>query len=85
MRTMYTFFQHILTLRKVHGDEYVVKYLKLSQLVIQKCIAGERISSMRELEPSISFPRLSKSGLPVAIPLQDRRAIMNRSTLIIRF
>jgi hypothetical protein len=82
---MYNFFLYILQLRKVHGDDYTVKYLKLSQLAIQKCIAGERISSMRELEPSLSFPRLTKSGLPGAIPLSDRRAILTRSTTIIRF
>jgi hypothetical protein len=82
---MYNFFQYLLVLRRRHGSEYVVKYLKLSQLAIQKCIAGEKISSMRELEPNLSFPRMANSGLPGAIPLSDRRAIMNKSTTIIRF
>lgn len=85
MRTMYNFSQYLLSLRRKHGSEYVVKYLKLSQLAIQKCIAGEKIASMRQLEPSLSFPRVSNSGLPSAIPLSDRRAIMNKSTSVIRF
>lgn len=79
------FFQHILQLRKVHGSVYVVQYLKLSQLAIQKCIAGEKLLSMRQLEPTLSFPRLSNSGLPGIIPLRDRRAIMNKTVPVIRF
>jgi hypothetical protein len=82
---MYTFFHHLLHLRKRHGSVYVVQYLKLSQLAIQKCIAGEKISSMRELDSSISLPRLSNSGLPVIISLSDRRAIMNKTVPVIRF
>jgi hypothetical protein len=74
-----------MSLRRKHGSVYVVKYLKTSQLAIQKCIAGEKISSLRELESSYSFPRVSNSGLPLIIPLSDRRAIKNKSTTIIRF
>jgi hypothetical protein len=82
---MYTFFMFLLRLRRKHGSEYVVQYLKLSQLTIQKCIAGEKLKSMRQLDPSLSFPRLSNSGLPMVIPLSDRRAIMNKSRTVIRF
>jgi hypothetical protein len=72
-------------MRKNHGEEYTVKYLKLTQLSIQKCIGGKPIKSLRELDPSLSFPRVSNSGLPLIIPLSDRRAIMNRSKSLIRF
>jgi len=85
MRTMYNFFHYLLRLRKRFGEEYVVQYLKLSQLAIQKCIAGQAISSMRELEPKLSLPKLTRSGLPSAIPLGDRRAIKNRQKAVIRF
>jgi len=70
---------------KNHGDMYVVKYLKACQLAIQKKIAGTPVSSLRELEPDYNFPRLSKSGLPSCINLQDRASICNGSFKVIRF
>jgi len=85
MRTMYNFFSYLMSLRRKHGSTYVVKYLKITQLAIQKCIAGEKIASLRELDPTLSFPRVSNSGLPMIIPLSDRRAIKNKSTTVIRF
>jgi hypothetical protein len=69
---------------KNHGDMYTVKYLKASQLCIQKKLAGQPFKSMREIEPDYNFPRLSKSGLPTIIKLQDRSSICNGSLRIIR-
>jgi hypothetical protein len=54
---------------------YVVKYLKACQLAVQKKVAGQPLSSLRELEPDLPLPRLSKSGLPNVIGLKHRRAI----------
>jgi len=69
---------------KNHGEVYTVKYLKASQLCIQKKLAGQPFKSLREVEPDYSFPRLSKSGLPAIIRRQDRTAICNDSLRIIR-
>lgn len=85
LRVLNSFGSYILHMKKKHGPEYVVNYLKCSQLAIQKAIAKDKISSLRELNSSYSFPRLSTSGLPRYIPLRDRRAIMNKSVSVIRF
>jgi hypothetical protein len=79
------FTQHILRMHKHHGGMFVVKYLKASQLAISKAIAGNPFKTLRELEPDLPLPRLSSSGLPVIIPLRDRRAILSgRSPTVIR-
>lgn len=69
---------------KNHGEVYTVKYLKACQLAIQKKLAGQPFSSLREIEPDYNFPRLSKSGLPVIIKTVDRASICNNSYRIIR-
>jgi len=69
---------------KRHGVPYTVKYLKACQLAVQKKIAGQPLTSLRELEPDLALPRLSKSGLPRIIQLRDRRAIVSGSQSVIR-
>jgi hypothetical protein len=71
-------------MNKAHGEVYTVKYLKASQLAIQKKIAGQPLKSLREVEPDYPFPRLSKSGLPSIIGTVDRSSICNSSFRIIR-
>jgi len=67
-----------------HDSLFVIKYLKASQLAIQKKVAGQPFSSLREIEPDLPLPRLSKSGLPVIIGTRDRRAICSKSRSIIQ-
>lgn len=83
-RMLHNFARFLIKMTKNHGEVYTVKYLKASQLCIQKKLAGQPFSSLREIEPDYNFPRLSKSGLPVVIKLQDRAAICNDSLRIIR-
>jgi hypothetical protein len=61
----------------------VVKYLA-SQLAIQKVIAGQPFSSLREIEPDYPLPRLASCGLPAIIGIRDRRVILSGSKSIIR-
>jgi hypothetical protein len=67
-----------------HGITYTVKYLKACQLAVQKSIAGQPLTTLRELEPSLPLPRLTKSGLPRIIQLRDRAAIRSGSYSVIR-
>jgi len=83
-RMLHNFMKFLVKMTKNHGELYTVKYLKASQLCIQKKLAGQPFSSMREIEPDYNFPRLSKSGLPVVIRLQDRASICNDSLRITR-
>jgi hypothetical protein len=67
-----------------HGPEFVVKYLKACNLAVSKFLAGEPVSSLRELEPDLPLPRLTKSGLPVIIGTRDRRSLHSNSHRVIR-
>jgi len=67
-----------------HDSIFTVKYLKAAQLAIQKKIAGQPFLSLREIEPDLPLPRLSKSGLPIIIGTRDRRAICSGSPRIIQ-
>jgi len=85
LRQIHNFFNYILRMNRKHGGKYVVSYLKFSQLAIQKAIAGNKLESLRELDPSLSLRRLTSSGFPRYIPLHDRRAMKSGSTSVIRF
>jgi len=84
LRQLHNFAQHVLKMRKHHGDMFVVKYLKASQLAISKAIAGNPFKSLNELEPDLPLPRLATCGLPGIIPRGDRRAILSGSSTVIR-
>jgi hypothetical protein len=84
-RQIHNFFNYLLRLNARHGGRYVVAYLKSGQLAIQKAIAGNKLSSLRELEPSLPLPRLTQSGFPRYIPLSERRAMKSKSQSVIRF
>lgn len=84
-RQLNNFGNHLLSLKRRHGATYVVHYLKCSQLAVQKGISKDQINSLRELNPSFPFPRLSRSNLPKIIPLSDRRSIMSGCPSIIRW
>lgn len=71
-------------MKKNHGSLVTIKYLKACQLALQKAIAKDKIVSLRDIDPTLPHPRLTRSGLPVYIPLGDRRAILSGSTSIIR-
>jgi len=83
-RQVYNFGKYILRMRKHHGVTFTVSYLKASQLAVQKRIGKDKIESLRDLVPDLPLPRLSSSGLPRFIPLQDRRAICSGSVPVIR-
>lgn len=86
LRQLNAFWVHLDHMRSHHGTAYVVKYLKVSQLAIQKAIAGTPVSSLTALEPSLFFRSVSGNGLPKIIPLRDRRLmIRNHAPSVIRW
>lgn len=86
MRQLYAFLVHLQNMKRNHGSTYVVKYLKTSQLAIQKAIAGTRVLSLRQLDNSLPFPYLATCGLPRFIPIRDRRLMLvNGSPSVIRW
>lgn len=86
LRQLHAFLVHIQNMNRHHGPAHVVKYLKTSQLAIQKAIAGTPVSSLNQLDPSLPFPGLATCGLPKFIPVRDRRLILcNSSPSVIRW
>lgn len=83
MTQLMSFGKLLLRMRHHHGATYVVKFLKAAQLSLQKRIAMDPISSLRDLEPDLPLPRLS-SRMPRNIPVYDRRAILRGSYDIVR-
>jgi hypothetical protein len=63
---------------------FVVKYLKASQLAVQKFIAGTPLTSLREVGGDLPFRRLDGRGLPMVIPYVDRKLIAAGSPSVIR-
>lgn len=84
LRMFHNFGRYLMFLNKHHGSLYVVKYLKAAQLSIQRKLAGQPFSSLREIEPDLLLPRLAKCGLPAIIGTRDRQAILAGSTSVIR-
>jgi len=81
---IHNFGVHLIKLNRLHGPNFVIKYLKASQLAIQKKIAGQPLKTLRELEPDLPLPRLI-NGLPFIIKKNDRQSIRVNSVRIIRF
>jgi len=84
LRMLHNFGRYLLYLNKHHGSLFVVKYLKAAQLSIQRKLAGQPFSSLREIEPDLNLPRLAKCGLPAIIGTKDRKAILSGSTQVIQ-
>lgn len=84
IRLYHKFTKYLLVLNKRHGAEFVVKYLKACNLAVSKFLAGQPLTSLRELEPDLPLPRLSKSGLPNIIGTRDRRSLAANNTKVIR-
>lgn len=79
------FVQVIFKMKKNHGEDYVVQYLKTSQLALQRRVGNHKTRSPRELNSKLPLPKYVNSGLPRIIPKDDRRAILGGSKDITRF
>lgn len=65
LRLVHNFTVKIIHMNKHHGSTMTILYLKACQLAIQKKIAGNPLTSLRELHDNLPLPRLSTSGLPM--------------------
>nr|UIW13821.1 MAG: RNA-dependent RNA polymerase [Rhizoctonia solani mitovirus 49] len=87
IKLLYLFSGYLYQMYRHHGSTQVVKYLKASQLAIQKAIAGDKVDNLRILDKDIVRSRVTSSGLPVFIPSRDRKLIIAEqlNPAIIRF
>jgi hypothetical protein len=74
----------ILHLNKNHGSLFTVKWLKACYVALQKSLAGNNLSSLRDLEKDLPLPRLI-NGLPSIIGPRDRALIKRNHTSVIIF
>jgi hypothetical protein len=58
--------------------------MKACAVALQKYLGGEKLSSLRSIEPNIPMPRLI-NGLPAAIYSDERRDIRNGNVGTIRY
>jgi hypothetical protein len=73
-RILAQFITYIMMVWVEHGALYTVKYMRASHVAVQHMIAGRPLNSLRAIEPDLPLPRL-RTGLPVFIPVVDRRMI----------
>ena len=85
LRLLHIFQTYCFRMYKVHGPEQVVKFLKASQLAVQKSIGKDKINSLRDLDKDILKSKLTGYGLPTIIPSRDRKLIASGAQPVIRF
>jgi hypothetical protein len=71
-------------MKRNHGMDHTVKYLKACHLAIQRFIAGTPVSSIKEITGPGVYPCL-RDGLPKFIPKKDRSLIRKHHTAVVRF
>lgn len=84
VKMIHNFGRYLLLLNKNRGPDFVIAYLKASQLALSKYIARQPLGSLSEVNPDYIFPRLAH-GIPKIIGPRDRISIRhnNRKTIIL--
>jgi hypothetical protein len=83
-KTFHNLVKFIQVFETNHGSLVTVKWLKANHVSLQKYLGGDRLESLRGLEPSLPLPRLY-NGLPSIINRKDRRRIQRGDTKTIQF
>jgi len=83
-KMIHNFGQYLITCNRRKGPDYVIAYLKASQLALSKFLAKQPVRSLMEINPDFIFPAL-RHGLPKIIGPRDRVSIRhnNRKTIIL--
>jgi len=58
--------------------------LKANQVALQKYLGGDKVKSLRQIEPNLPLPRLI-NGFPAIINRSDRDMIRSGSKGLLRF
>jgi hypothetical protein len=84
IRIAHNFFSRILKINRHHGSEFTVKWIKANQVVLQKYMGGDKVKSLRSIEPNLPLPRLI-NGFPAIINRRDRDLIRSGAKGVLRF
>jgi len=84
IKMIHNFANYLFSQYKKKGVNYVIAYLKASQLSLSKFVAREPLSSLQVVDNRFIFPRLAH-GIPKIIGPNDRISIRrnNRKTIIL--
>lgn len=72
----------VLKMKKNHGSDFTIKWLKCCYVSLQKSLGKDCLESMRDLEPNLPLPRLI-NGIPAVISAEDRKLIREMDSRII--
>lgn len=84
IRHAYNFIAFVERMHKHHGTAYTVKWMKASHVALQKFLGGDKISSLRSIEPNVPLPRLI-NGCPAIITKADRKLIREGHAGVTRY
>lgn len=76
------FMTFVLKMKKNHGADFTIKWLKCCYVALQKSLGKDCLESMRDLEPNLPLPRLI-NGIPAIISSADRKLIREMDSRII--
>lgn len=76
------FMTFVLKMKKNHGSDFTIKWLKCCYVALQKSLGKDNLESMRDLEPNLPLPRLI-NGIPAIISAGDRKLIREMDSRII--
>nr|UYL94482.1 MAG: RNA-dependent RNA polymerase [Leptosphaeria biglobosa mitovirus 5] len=76
------FINLMLKIKKNHGDDFTIKWLKACYVSLQKSLGNDHLTSLRDLEPNLPLPRLI-NGIPACIKPRDRQLIRDGSKSMI--
>nr|URY18743.1 RNA-dependent RNA polymerase [Erysiphe necator associated mitovirus 35] len=76
------FMTFVLKMKKNHGADFTIKWLKCCYVALQKSLGKDNLESMRDLEPNLPLPRLI-NGIPAIISSADRKLIREMDSRII--
>lgn len=84
VRVSHNFLVFLLKVKKHHGTNFTIKWLKCCSVALQKACGGDPVKSLRELEPNMPLPRLI-NGFPAYISKGDRKLIRSGHGGVTRF
>nr|CEZ26302.1 RNA dependent RNA polymerase [Botrytis cinerea mitovirus 3] len=76
------FMTFVLKMKKNHGADFTIKWLKCCYVALQKSLGKDNLESLRDLEPNLPLPRLI-NGIPAIISSGDRKLIREMDGRII--
>ncbi|CEZ26298.1 RNA dependent RNA polymerase [Botrytis cinerea mitovirus 3] len=76
------FMTFVLKMKKNHGADFTIKWLKCCYVALQKSLGKDNLESLRDLEPNLPLPRLI-NGIPAIISSNDRKLIREMDSRII--